>query len=413
VSGRSSTAVEAREHARRAGSFQLWEIVPAAVVLAGFAAWAAAAFAYGRPLDFGLAYRAGVAAWDTGHPEQLRTWMSTPFLGMVMALVSRAVSLRTGIGAVTALNVGLTAVLLAVVWRRLRPEVPRAAWWATLGLAAVFAPMVSTALFKQFNLVVLALGMAGFAAVRRGRNSAGGALTALALCLKPIAVLTPFAFLAWRDTRKAGVWTIVWAAAFTAAAQAFLAWRAGNPAALDPFPAFLNFSKRTAPWVCHEENFSPRGTLCRVAGDEAWEPGAFIVLAGVLLLAAMARNALDRHPGRSWEAFAFVSLVSPMVGPIAWTHYQLFLAPMLVLLAVRFATTGAHWTLWGGLVFAFFLSALVVRPIGTVPGGLAYLFGGRDTETLQDAFRVMAVSQLAQYFLFLTAYAALRERRHA
>jgi hypothetical protein len=245
-------------------------------------------------------------------------------------------------------------------------------------------------------------------AVRQGRDAAGGALTALALCLKPIAVLTPLAFLSWRDTRRAGVWTIAWAAAYTAAAQAFLAWRAGDATALDPLPAFANFSKRTARWVCHEENFSPRGTVCRMAGDEAWGTGSVVVLAGVLLLAAMARNALDRHGGRSWEAFAFVCLVSPMVGPVAWSHYQLFLLPMLVLLAVRFGTGGAHWTLWAGLAFSFFLAALVVRPIGTVPGGLAYLFGGRDTETLQDAFRVMAVSQFAQYFLFLTAYAAFQ-----
>ena len=405
--------MEARSVKPRHSAFQAWEVVPAVLVLVGFAAWAEGALAYLRPLDFGLAYRAGVAAWDSGHPEQLRTWMSTPVLAAVMAIVSRVAPLSAAIVAMTVLNLGLTVGLLAVVGRGLRDVLPRAAWWGSLAVAALFTPLISTVLFKQFNLVVLVLGVAGFAAVRRGHHRTGAALTALGLCLKPIAVLTPFAFLAWRDTRKAGAWTILWGAGLTAAAQLFLAWRAADAAVLNPLPAFATFSKRTAPWVCHEENFSPRGMLCRLAGDESWPLGPVFALAGVLLLMVLAREALRGYEGRSWETYAFVCLLSPMLGPVAWTHYQLFLAPMLLVLVRGFAVRGAHWTLWAGLLFSVGLASLVVRPFGTIPGGIEFLLSGRDNETLKDAFRVMAVSQFAQYFLFLVACRAVPAFRAA
>src|SRR5713226_9286104 len=39
--------------------------------------------------DFGLAYGGGVEAWASGHPERVTTWFSTPFLALVMAVITR------------------------------------------------------------------------------------------------------------------------------------------------------------------------------------------------------------------------------------------------------------------------------------------------------------------------------------
>src|SRR5687767_11926407 len=84
---------------------------PAYAALAAIVAWWAwRAFHDPSSWDTGLAYRAGQVAWATGHPEDVRTgpfstWLGTPFLGAMMALLSRAVSIGGAANLVTALNV--------------------------------------------------------------------------------------------------------------------------------------------------------------------------------------------------------------------------------------------------------------------------------------------------------------------
>jgi hypothetical protein len=261
--------------------------------------------------------------------------------------------------------------------------------------------------WKQFNVVAFTLGVAAFALVRSGRNIFGGALTALSICVKPILLLLPLALLLRRDTRKSGMWSIIWVAFFLTVAQGFLAVRAGTVSALSPIPAADAFSERTKPentWSCHTENFSPGSLLCRLAGGEYWTYERLVLLLAVLLLAALAYDSIKDRPGRSWSAFAFASLLSPMISPIAWSHYQLLLGPMLVLLLREFVLSGASFPLWSSLASSFALAELIWRPYGTLPGTLNELFTGR-VETLGASFAVMSISQFAQYLLFLTALA--------
>src|SRR5579864_8397165 len=82
--------------------------------------------------DFGLAYRGGVEAWATGHPQRLVTWTATPFLALVMALVSRLGPEFVEARIFMALDIALWMVGLFVVWTRLRPHVSPTWWWATL-----------------------------------------------------------------------------------------------------------------------------------------------------------------------------------------------------------------------------------------------------------------------------------------
>ena len=76
---------------------------------------------------------------------------------------------------------------------------------------------------------------------------------------------------------------------------------------------------------------------------------------------------------------------------------------MFLLLAYRFVTAGASAAQWAGLLAAFVLADLILRPFDSVPGLLLGVLAGRWEER-RDLLRFMAVSQFAQYVLFLTAF---------
>ena len=387
--------------------FAPWEVVPAVVIAVAAAVLAWRALSSTPTYDIGLAYQGGIEAWRTGHPEQLHTWISTPFLAMVMGLASRVFSESGLAWTITWINLAAVGTVLAVVWTglRRRPTIGRGFWWVTLGFAVAFAPIVSSLWWKQLNLVAVALAFFAFLAIRRSRPGIGGLLLALSLLVKPLAVLLPIALLFRRDTRRAALWTIGWGVAFLALSQAFLAQRAGDLATLNPFPAIDNFSQKSQPanvWVCHPENFSPQSMFCRIAGSEGFGYQRIAVIAGVLLLAGLANLVLRERPGRSWEVFSFALLLSPMVSPIAWSHYQLMLFPMFLLLAVQFHERRAPWMLWIVFGTALVLTELIWRPASSLPGALRMLLGGAP-ETTESSFRIMSGAMFAQYALYLGA----------
>ncbi len=388
--------------------FRRWEILPAVLTLAGVSAWAVPALVSARGLDFGMAYRGGEAAWADGHPEAVHTWMSTPVLAVVMALVSRAAPLVVAVRVHTAVNIALAAGLAFGAWRDLRATLPRAAWWATLIGAAFFSPLVSTVAYKQFNLIALALACLGFALVRGGRAGVGGGFVAGSIAIKPVAILVIPALLVRRDTRSAGAWAVAWLLVLTGAAQAFLALRAGDPGVLAPQRALAQYAQRSSPWVMQSGNYAPFGLLCRQGGLAAAAAGWLFERCAaavfVVVLAALANDAIRDRPGRSWDAFAFACLLSPMVGPVAWSHYQLLLAPMFLVLACRFARTGARWPFWMLLAGAYALAELALAPLGTAPGLARRALTGA-AETPIDVVRVDAAAQFAQYVLFVAAWA--------
>ena len=377
-----------------------------ALVIGGAAVLLAAkAVSDETPFDIGLAYMGGETAWDTGRPEELETWISTPFLGMVMALVSRAVDLPTAVTGMTILNLGLAVSLIAAIWTRLRHELSPRWWWTTLAGAVLFAPLLSSIWWKQLNVVALSLAVVGFSLLRSGRDVLGAAMTALSLAVKPIFVLLPLALLLRKETRKSGLWALVWIAIFIGGAQAFLAVRAGTPSALSPLPMIEALSERSQPenvWACHTENFAPGSLLCRLAGGRYWTQERVLVLLMVILFAALAHDSIRHRGGKSWSVFAFASLLSPLISPIAWSHYQLLLAPMLVVLVCEFVRRGASLALWGSLAASFALTELVWRPYGTLPGTVNRHLADKP-ETPEALFAVMSVAQFAQYLLFFTA----------
>ena len=82
-------------HQRRPGSTarapltppgKLEAIVGIAVAVVGCTLWSLPSVRTSMSFDLGLAYQAGSVARRTGHPEHLATWISMPFLALLMAL---------------------------------------------------------------------------------------------------------------------------------------------------------------------------------------------------------------------------------------------------------------------------------------------------------------------------------------
>ena len=340
--------------------------------------------------DFGLAYRGGAEAWANGHPQNLTTWTGTPLLALVMALVSRIAGESLAARIFMALDIALWAALLAMVWPRLRGHVPNAFWWGTLLAAAIFAPAVSTIFWLQFNLVVFALALGGFMLIGRRDRWAGG-LLGLALALKPVVILLPIALLLNRRSRPAAAWSIATAATLSELGLVFLAWRAGDPGVLNPATYLTGFLRNSHQWwACTYENYSPAATLCRLGVD----PTTPVTTAIAVLILAIGWLLVRRLPATAqgnWEVFAAACFLSIMVGPIAWAHYGLFMAPLFLLLVYQFWRYDAPRALWIGLALSFVLAELGWDPLSSLAG-----------MSMWQEVVVYSVGQFSQYFLLLT-----------
>lgn len=395
-----------------------WELA-LGLALAAVAVWLfARAFRDHTTLDVGLAYEGGKEALRSGHPERVSTWISTPFLAMVMAGVSKVMSVDLAVKLATALNVAVIVALVAGVWTALRPRVSRTFWWVTLVLGVLYAPAISSLWWKQMNLVAVGFAVLGYWLALRGRPGRAGLAVALSIGVKPLVILLPFVMLAQRRTRRAGILSLAWGLVLLVVSQAFLAWQAASLSALSPLPALRAFSDRAKPanvWACHPENFAPGSTLCRMAGGDNWNYQRAAVLLFVFVLGLALFEALRGRAGGSWAVFAAACLLSPMISPIAWSHYQLLMAPMFLVLAYEMARRGSTAGLWALLGTAYVLAALIWRPYGTLPGAIFHVITGRE-QTLQMLDQQFAISQFAQYVLAMTAIAwfgidrALRRR---
>jgi hypothetical protein len=366
-------------------------------------------------LDTGLAYNGGQLAWATGHPERLPSWISSPFLALIMGLASRVLTRNQAGVAVTYINYVLVVALLPAIWLPLRRRVSRLFWWLTLTGAVVFAPLASTLFWRQFNLISLAFALAAFWLSAR-RPVAAGALAALSLAVKPIILLLPLALLWKRETRRAGIWTLVWGIAVLFVSQLFLAWRAHSLRVLVSLAALRNFENKSLPgngWVCNRENFSPESTMCRVIGlgGADWSVTRDLTLLGVAGIIFIAALLLRRTAGSSWLVFAFVCLLSPMVSPIAWSHYQILMAPMFLLLAYELYHRKGGVVEWALLGASYGLCELTWRPYGMISNILQRLIRGTpgiasrygNNSLSPHVYVLFGFAQFAQYVLFFAA----------
>jgi hypothetical protein len=379
-------------------------VAPGLLLLVALLLWLVPAMRDHTPDDMRLAYVAGAEAWASGHPERVETWMSTSFLALCMALTTRATSLTGSVITLNVLNLALFLGIVAVTWRWLRPRLSRRVWWATLAFALLYSPVISVFRWKQLNLIVFALALAGFWLIRRGREWSGAGLAALSIAIKPIVVLLPVALFVRRDTRRAAVACTLGVVLLTMLGQAFLALRARDASVLWPMAALETFAERGREWGANPENFAPMGTVRRLTRGEGPIEKVFVGL-GVLALAVLAHESVRRRPGRAWEVFAWACALSPMVGPVGWSHYQVLLAPLFLVLGYQLGRSAAGPSWWLPVLFAYLLTSLVQRPLsGTLPGSVMALLTGYR-EGWDDMLRMLALGQFAQYFLAAAALA--------
>jgi hypothetical protein len=392
--------------ARSARSAALRRLAPLAYVLpvALVAWWAWRAFHDSQTFDAGLYYQGGQVAWASGHPEHLYSWSGTPFLAAVMAILSRVISIDTTATLLTAANVALIVAVVTLVLYRLRALLSTRWWWvAAIGLVS-FGPMMSTVWWKQFNIVALVLALSGFDLLRKERTRPAAFLIGLSIALKPLFFFLPIVLLGLRRTRRAGAISLGWALALNFAALGLLAQRAHDIGTLSPYPAFHNFVEKSKPaniWACHPDNFAPGSLLCRLVGPQNWTLQHVVVWAGVALLGAWVVDSLRGRDATSWETFCFACPLSVMLSPLAWSHYQIVLAPLFVLLLVRFSLGGASVSVWAGLLVAFVLASVDWQPYGTLIGSARALVSTK-AQTQHDLFSVEAVAQFAQYVLVIS-----------
>lgn len=390
-------------------------MVPAVLATAVFVAVVVIALRIQATYDVGLAYQGGQAAWQNGHPEYVHTWISTPFLAMVMAVISRLMSAKTAAVLDTVVNSILFLTAAVTIWTPLRGRIAVWFWWATLLAFVAYAPIASSIFWMQFNIVALSLATVAFLLADR-RPSLAGFLVALSIGIKPLVVLLPIALLWRRQTRRSGLWSIAWGAGLIAVSQLFLAWRARDWRNLSPAGQLESLANHTLPnpygWVCYPDNFSPDSLWCRLAGPEYWRLKVALVTVAVLGVAVLAAILLSHRPGKPWAIFAFVCVLSPMLSTIAWSHYQLLLIPMFLLLAYEFMTTGADVVDWTFLLVGYALAELVWQPFGTVLGIFRHLFTGR-AETPLIEINVFVVAAFAQFVVLAAGFMWLKRARRS
>lgn len=391
----SRSADQGETAAASAPSRNLYLLAPAAAALALIPV----AVLVHYPLDFGLAYQGGQEAWSSGHPERVLTWTATPFFALVMAGLTRAAPLDVATTAMLVVNLAVWAGLLITVWNQLLGRVPAKLWWVTLVATAVFAPAITTIFWMQPNLIVLALSLGGVALAGR-RVRTAGLLIGLALALKPVAILLPLALLLRGESRRAALWAIGVAGVLSAIGLGFLAWRGGDLSIANPIAYVAHFqTKGGGPIVaCVPENYSPMALLCRFGVPSSTV--LTVAVAGVVLfLGWLAVRRLRGVPNAAWDLVAVAFALSPMLGPIGWAHYQLLLAPLMLLLAYQFWAERAPIFLWLNLGLVFMMTMLIWDPLESL--------ARTPVIVLVVAY---TIGQFAQYFLLLLWFQWMRVR---
>src|SRR5207248_10096368 len=164
--------------------------------------------------------------------------------------------------------------------------------------------------------------------------------------------------------------------------------------------------------------FSPGSLLCRSIGVglSYWTLQRIAVWCGLLLLGAWVVRSLRGRSILSWESFAFTCALSAMASPIEWSHYQVMLAPLFLLLLLRFVREGASFGEWAGLALAFVLASLIWEPYGTLAGTIQRITGGaRETYYVLSGAPGLTfqegVSQFRQYILVVGGALGYMSRR--
>jgi uncharacterized membrane protein len=376
-----------------------WSLIPAIVVVVILLVIGFHAFRDSTHRDFSIYYVGADRAW-TGHsPWSEPYWLQLPGVILLLGPVAQVMSLPTAEWFMTLINLVVAVGLLATAFVWLRARCPLWLSWIVVVALAGWGPLAGTFWFKQMNLVVLALALAGFSLLRR-QPWIAGLLIGVSIAIKPLVLLLPLFLLFHRETRKAVVGAVIGFAMFTLTGLAVMSARAGT--SLDPFAYYHRFDQRIIKdYACNPINASPTGLACRVmGGTQHFDATRALVFVGLAVLIIIVLAGLRHAPGHSPWIFAWACLISPMVSPVTWSHYGVMLAPMFVVLAAYAWANRWRIELWTGLVVAYLLSDAVWQPSQSL---VAFLTGKPDT--LDDVYRTYVIAATAQFVIIAVALA--------
>lgn len=382
-----------------------WEVLPLVALLGVIGAVAWHAFTTVSVMDLSGYYHGADFGWLQGNVWNAYEWIGTPFLALIAGPLTVAMPITQFAWLVTLVNLVLMIALAgtAFVWARRRVS-PFVAWPLVFALT-LWGPVAGTVWWKQVNLFSVAAVVAGFVLLRRHPWWAA-ALIGAGIAIKPLAILLPLFLLFHRGTRRAALAAIGSTVAFTGAGLVYLAWRARDFAAADPFEYWRRFDTRSGikgSLVCTRGNMSPISAACTLLGQD-FTPLRALVLAGVGVVIVLALASLRNHQGTSLAVLAWACLLSPMLSTLEWPHYGIVMAPMFVYLVVRFVQQRATVEYWIALAAAYVVTQLVWNPAMSLPAQVRVWFGGVP-ETPIGLGRETLIGSVGQYALVAVALA--------
>jgi len=231
-------------------------------------------------------------------------------------------------------------------------------FWFTLLLNGKF--LVKEVGFGQFNLPVALLLMGAVAAAQRGRGPTAAALVAVAVFVKPYAlVLVPW--LAWTIGWRAFVPFGLVMAAGLLLPVAFYGWQ-GNLTLLSEW--LRTVTETTAPNLMGPENMSFASMWAKWLGPTY--TAARLALVSVVVavaggLAIMWRRSHVAEPNYLEAAYFFVLV--PLVSPQGWDYVLILALPAYVVLVDRWRDLSLSWRVIAltGIIFTSFTVFDVMR----------------------------------------------------
>lgn len=258
----------------------------------------------------------------------------------VLTMPAGAVSLRTAKSAWYVLSVALVAALLALS-PSLLPE-RRRPGWVLVGVAAVAMAkfLAHEVVLGQVNALFAVLVVCAVIALRRGHGAAAGILFALAIVVKPYAVI----FLPWLAARRRHAATAAAGlslAAILALPALVYGWR-GN---LEQHRAWWRtVTSSTAPNLTNADNVSIAAMFAKWMGQGP--AAAALALALSVALLAVAAFVFLRRRGMMFpeglEAALLLTCI-PLLSPQGWDYVFLVSTPAVMFLVNDADRLPAGW----------------------------------------------------------------------
>jgi hypothetical protein len=248
----------------------------------------------------------------------------------VMAIPLGAIPLPAAKAVWFAASVAALVVLLGLSVRAL-PEKRRTTWWlvlvAIVGLGKYYAEDL---VLGQINLMLALVATGAIVALNRGREALAGSLVALAIVIKPYALI----LLPWIAARRQARSTMAVAVGLVVAFALPSAIYGMDGAVALHREWWRTVSDTTAGTLTHSDNVSVASMWTKWIGAGPAAHRLATATAGVLLLAAALvfrlRRTVQRPDGL--EAGLLLTL-TPLLSPQGWDYVVLVSTPALVYLA--------------------------------------------------------------------------------